>query len=255
MAQSIFKHWFVDFEFPNEDGEPYKSSGGEMVDSELGPIPKGWEVGIIDDYIAKTKGGDWGKERPEGNYLTKVKCIRGADIDDLPSGRKGNAPTRYILEKNFNSKKLVKGNLIVEISGGSPTQSTGRIAYISEEIIKRNSDPLICTNFCRAIELEDPDLMFFVFNYWRYLYSGNLFFNYENGTTGIKNLDINSFIEGYLIVKPTKGVLRTYSSIVGNFDKMIQNNGISNEVLSAIRDTLLPKLMSGEIRVPIDNEQ
>src|SRR5699024_8577850 len=44
MAQSIFKRWFVDFEFPNEDGEPYKSSGGEMVDSELGMIPKGWEV-------------------------------------------------------------------------------------------------------------------------------------------------------------------------------------------------------------------
>lgn len=255
MAQAIFKHWFVDFEFPNEEGEPYKSSGGEMIDSELGPIPKGWEVGIIGDYITKTKGGDWGKERPEGNYLAKVKCIRGADIDDLPSGRKGNVPTRYILEKNYVSKKLVNGNLIVEISGGSPTQSTGRIAYISEEIIKRNADPLICTNFCRAIVLEDPDLMFFVFNYWRYLYSGNVFFNYENGTTGIKNLDINSFLEGYLIIKPTKEVVRIYADIISDFDRMIQNNGISNEVLSSIRDTLLPKLMSGEIRVPIDNEE
>lgn len=44
MAQALFKHWFVDFEFPNENGEPYKSSGGEMVESELGMIPKGWEV-------------------------------------------------------------------------------------------------------------------------------------------------------------------------------------------------------------------
>ena len=44
MAQCIFKRWFVDFEFPNENGEPYKSSGGEMVDSELGMIPNGWEV-------------------------------------------------------------------------------------------------------------------------------------------------------------------------------------------------------------------
>ena len=49
MAQSIFKRWFVDFEFPNEDGEPYKSSGGEMVDSELGMIPKGWEVKSLDE--------------------------------------------------------------------------------------------------------------------------------------------------------------------------------------------------------------
>jgi type I restriction enzyme S subunit len=47
MAQTIFKHWFVDFEFPNENGEPYKSSGGEMTHSELGMIPKGWKVRTI----------------------------------------------------------------------------------------------------------------------------------------------------------------------------------------------------------------
>lgn len=49
IAQTLFKHWFIDFEFPNEQGKPYKSSGGEMVDSELGPIPKGWGVGTIGD--------------------------------------------------------------------------------------------------------------------------------------------------------------------------------------------------------------
>ncbi len=47
MAQALFKRWFVDFEFPNEEGEPYKSSGGEMVDSELGMIPKGWKVKLL----------------------------------------------------------------------------------------------------------------------------------------------------------------------------------------------------------------
>ena len=51
IAQAIFKHWFVDFEFPNEDGQPYKSSGGAMVDSELGEIPEGWRVGILDECI------------------------------------------------------------------------------------------------------------------------------------------------------------------------------------------------------------
>ena len=47
LAQTLYKQWFVDFEFPNDDGEPYKSSGGEMVESELGLIPKGWEVESI----------------------------------------------------------------------------------------------------------------------------------------------------------------------------------------------------------------
>ena len=48
MAQALFNRWFVDFEFPNEDGEPYKSSGGEIVDSELGMIPKGWEIETLE---------------------------------------------------------------------------------------------------------------------------------------------------------------------------------------------------------------
>ena len=51
QAQAIFKHWFIDFEFPDENGNPYKSSGGQMVESELGMIPKGWEVGEINEYF------------------------------------------------------------------------------------------------------------------------------------------------------------------------------------------------------------
>ena len=56
MAQAIFKQWFVDFEFPNEDGEPYKSSGGEMIESELGLIPKGWEVVLLEE-VAEFQNG------------------------------------------------------------------------------------------------------------------------------------------------------------------------------------------------------
>lgn len=56
IAQAIFKRWFIDFEFPDENGNPYKSSGGEMVDSELGEIPKGWEVGKLGNYLLFAKG-------------------------------------------------------------------------------------------------------------------------------------------------------------------------------------------------------
>jgi type I restriction enzyme S subunit len=56
MAQAIFKHWFIDFEFPDENGEPYKSSGGEMVGSELGPIPKEWGVIPFKEIINISSG-------------------------------------------------------------------------------------------------------------------------------------------------------------------------------------------------------
>ena len=55
LAQTLFKQWFIDFEFPNENGEPYKSSGGEMVESELGEIPKGWEVGSLNQIARLIK--------------------------------------------------------------------------------------------------------------------------------------------------------------------------------------------------------
>jgi len=57
-AQTIYKNWFVDFEFPDENGKPYKNSGGEMVESELGEIPKGWEVKSLGDVATITAGGD-----------------------------------------------------------------------------------------------------------------------------------------------------------------------------------------------------
>jgi type I restriction enzyme S subunit len=57
IGQAIFKHWFVDFEFPNEDGKPYRSSGGEMVDSERGEVPEGWGVGSILEIAELLSGG------------------------------------------------------------------------------------------------------------------------------------------------------------------------------------------------------
>lgn len=253
IAQAIFMHWFIDFEFPNEDGEPYKSSGGEMIESELGMIPRGWEIGNFKDYIDSTLGGDWGKERYQGNYNKEVYCLRGADIPEVRFGKKGNSPKRYILEKNYKNKKLNSGDIVIEISGGSPTQSTGRITYITSEILAKYDADLVCTNFCRAITLKNKEAMEFFFFYWYHLYEQRIFFQYENGTTGIKNLDINSFIESFPIVKPPKAILVKYAEIAGSLIKKIQISGDENTKLIKIRDTLLPKLMSGEIRVPVNN--
>lgn len=253
MAQVIFKQWFIDFDFPNEEGKPYKSSGGEMVESELGMIPKGWKVGVFRNYITDILGGDWGKEVPQGNYTKEVQCIRGADIPEINKGNEGKAPTRFILEKNFKNKQLTEGNLIVEISGGSPTQSTGRISYINDSVLNKFDKDIVCTNFCRAMTLKDRKLMEFVYIYWSYLYNLDVFFQFENGTTGIKNLDINNFLDRWDIVNPSEELINKYYEIARDLFIKIQDNGKENERLSRLRDTLLPKLMSGEIRVPTNN--
>lgn len=249
IAEGLFKRWFVDFEFPNEEGQPYKSSGGEMVESKLGMIPKGWSIGFFRDYMVDILGGDWGKEEATGNYNKAVYCLRGADIPEIRVGRKGKMPRRYILEKNYLKKKLTNGDLVVEISGGSPTQSTGRITYISKALLEKYDLDIVSTNFCRAITLKDIYMTEFYYYYWNYLYNNDVFFQYENGTTGIKNLDINSFLDKFSIVQPPKELLKIFHDKINIILLLVQANGEENEKLAHVRDTLLPKLMSGEIRV------
>lgn len=167
QAQAIFKEWFID----NSENE-------------------NWSNGTFSELIQSTLSGDWGKEAPTGNNTEKVYCVRGADIPEVRAGNKGKMPTRYILPKNYASKKLTAGDIVVEISGGSPTQSTGRCTAISESLLNRYDSGMVCTNFCRAIKPLSGYSMF-IYYYWQYLYDKGVFFSYENGTTGIKNLDIS----------------------------------------------------------------
>jgi type I restriction enzyme S subunit len=243
IAQAIFKSWFVDFGTFQD---------GEFEDSELGRIPKGWRVGTIGELIFNTLGGDWGKETSQDNFTEEVVCIRGSDIPEIASGKKGSPPIRYVLKKNLEKKKLSEGQIIIEISGGSPTQSTGRTAIITHELVDMTVHPLICTNFCRALSLKKEYYSTFVYSMLQYLYKKDLFFLYENGTTGIKNLDTNNLFNKYQVVIPDDEAMIKYKEIFDTIIQSIYKNGAQSGKLSIIRDSLLPKLMSGEIRVPLE---
>ena len=239
LAQSLFKSWFVDF-------EPFKDS--EFVESELGMIPKGWKVGTFSQIVQSTLGGDWGKETEQGNYTKKVFCIRGADIPEIKSGNRGKMPIRFILDKNFQKKALEANDLVVEISGGSPTQSTGRVCRVTDDLLEKYDYSLICTNFCRAIKPAN-EYSSYIYYHWQYLYDIGRMFNYENGTTGIKNLMINDIIEKEIVIIPPVNIAEEFGNVTRTISAKIQKNGEETKTLTALRDTLLPKLMSGEIDV------
>ena len=238
QVQALFKAWFVDF-------EPFKD--GEFVDSELGMIPKAWKIKPLEYLVEKVKSGDWGKDEPTGNYTKKTLCMRGADFPDIKEGNKGKMPIRYILEKNFNDKSLCDGNVVVEISGGSPTQSTGRIVLVDRAFVADCGNALICTNFCKSLEIKEDYSMFF-YLLWQYLYDLRVMFIYENGSNGLKNLNVNSLIERESFVIPTKEVVSKFNSVVSDLLSTKQANGIEVSRLASLRDTLLPKLMSGELK-------
>jgi len=230
MAQAIFKSWFIDF-------EPF---GGVK--------PFDWQEGVFSEIVSSTLSGDWGKENPMGNYQKMVYCMRGADLPEITFGNKGKMPVRYISPKNFTNKQLTANNIVIEISGGSPTQSTGRCALITQSLLDRYECDMVCTNFCRAIKPKEG-YSEFIYYYWRYLYEHNIMFLYENGTTGIKNLDISSFLENEKIIIPTLNSVHKFSNIVQKLRNTIATNGLEIEKLTNLRDTLLPKLLSGEISV------
>lgn len=225
QAQTLFKEWFID-----------------NPDSVL------WQEGTFSNLIVRTISGDWGKDGPSGNNTEMVYCIRGADIPDVRTGNKGKMPTRYILPKNYTAKQLVHGDIVVEISGGSPTQSTGRAAAISTALLNRYDKGMICTNFCKALKPITGYGMY-VYYYWLYLYDMGVFFSYENGTTGIKNLDINGFIETEPISIAPADLVKKFDIFCQSVFSTVYANGLENQQLSILRDTILPKLMTGEIDV------
>jgi len=250
MAKTLYDYWFVQFDFPDVNGKPYKSSGGKMVYNEelKREIPNEWEVKKIASLIGNHKGGDWGKEQQVGNYTQKVSCARGADIKGLNGNGELNPPVRFILEKNSN-KILEANDIIVEISGGSPTQSTGRLAFIIDETLKRFENPLVCSNFCKSFSLQDSKLLYFFIYTWNILYDNGVLFGWEGKTSGIKNLLFDSFTEGYSIVVPDKEINDLFFQKVHTLHQMKQKNLQQNEELSNLRDWLLPMLMNGQVKV------
>ena len=196
-----------------------------------------WPDSSLLNLIEKTISGDWGKEQPTGMYTEKVLCVRGADIPDLKKGKKGKTPTRYILAKNCSTKKLNCDDIIVEISGGSPTQSTGRTVLVSDALISQHGN-VICTNFCRALRPK-KDYSFYIYYYLEHLYKKGIMFSYENGTTGIKNLDLSSFLKKENIKLPPIEEVMKFSNFAKKCHKLINQNGLENEALQIIRDNLL----------------
>ena len=237
QAQALFKAWFVDF-------EPFKD--GEFVDDNFVRRPYGWNVKPLEYLVEKVKSGDWGKDEQMGDYTMRTFCMRGADFPDIKEGSKGKMPIRYILEKNFKEKSLCDGNVVVEISGGSPTQSTGRIVLIDKTFIADCDNALICTNFCKSLEIKESFSLFF-YLLWQYLYNKKVMFIYENGSNGLKNLNINSLLERELFVIPPKEIISRFNLAVSLLLSKKQTNGIEISRLASLRDTLLPKLMSGNM--------
>lgn len=236
MAQAIFKQWFVDFEFPNEDGEPYRSSGGEMVESELGMIPKGWEVKKVEQVTKIIRGAS---PRPIQDFI-RDEGIPWVKISDASSSntRFISSTKEFIKEEGRKKSREVKvGTLILSNS------ATPGIPMIMKIDACVHDGWLIFDEF-REVTKE------YMFHFLTENRIGIL--SLSNGSV-FRNLKTD-ILKNYKIIIPSRDVVARVDNIFKSINNSIDN--IENQIttLTKIRDGLLTKLMSGEIRVPLDEE-
>lgn len=235
MAQALFKHWFVDFEFPNENGEPYKSSGGEMVKSEMGMIPKGWEVGRFIDYIDVLSGG---------TPKTTVKQYWDGDIPFFtPKDSRGiycinteNTITEIGL--NRCNSKLYDANTVFITARGT----VGKVCIAGKKMAMNQS--------CYALVGKDNVNQYFV-----YLLTKKVADELQRNASGsVFDAIVVDTFKSVRVARPENKQLEAFERVMEPIYFTILTLYFENEKLRDIRDTLLPKLMSGEIRVTIDQE-
>jgi type I restriction enzyme, S subunit len=259
IAKAIFKSWFVDFDpvrakaegrptgLPPEISDLFPD---ELVDSEIGEIPKKWETTCLSNQLSFVLGGDWGKADESDATPHECRCVRGADIANLQRFVWSDMPTRYLKESSFQKRSLQNWDIVFEISGGSPTQSTGRTVLITEQLLDAYEASVTTSNFCRLLRFSDPKTALFHYQKFRSSYDRDEFFMYETGTTGIKNFGFKYYSEDIPYALPSSALLDEFFEVA---QPMIKKSGFimrENMVLSDLRDTLLPKLISGELRIP-----
>lgn len=253
MARMLFKDWFVDFgpvRAKAEGREPYLSQDiWDLFPKEFDDDgkPAGWGFVSFGSLLIGSIGGDWGKEVPDAEHTQPVCIIRGTDIPALQAGSKGKVPTRYVKPKKAEGRLLQDGDLVVEVSGGSPTQPTGRSILITKSLLERFPHPVICASFCRRFRPKSLRHGILVSQHLSHLYSVGGTWAYQNQSTGIANFQTTHFLETEKVAWPCDGIIDAFVRMVDAIAR--RTSGNENMSLEKLRDTLLPRLVSGKIGI------
>jgi len=234
IAQALFKHWFVDFEFPNEEGKPYRSSGGKMVESEMGLIPEGWSLKNIGDVVKIVGGNTPSTTNPEYWDGGVHPFCTPKDLASLKSpillDTERHLTTSGV--QKISSKQLPAGTLL--LSSRAPIGYTAISAVplsINQGFIAFPCDENISNVYMLHWLRENMDEI-----------KGR-----ANGSTFLEISKTN--FRSILFLVPDTMVLSAYNDIVKLYYQLIENTTKESERLEEIRDALLSKLMSGSINV------
>ncbi|MCV2870387.1 restriction endonuclease subunit S [Defluviimonas sp. WL0002] len=261
MARALYRSWFVDFDpvWAKTEGRPpahMDPATAALFPDSFGDdgLPVGWEHQCIGTLIEDTIGGDWGADAPDASNDTPVCIIRGTDFPGLLSGGRGGVPTRYSTEKKITKRALRPFDVVLEVSGGSPKQPTGRTLLITQAELSRFEQTLVPASFCRRLRPVNAAAGVLSFLHAQQLYLDGGTWGYQNQSTGISNFQTPRFLEAEMLCLPRNGaIVDAFFDLTKPLLMRARTN--ENQTLATLRDTLLPRLMSGELRVDEAREQ
>ena len=232
IAQTLFKRWFIDFEFLNEEGNPYKSSEGKMIKSELGEIPEGWRVGSIKE-IGNVVTGKTPNTKIKKYYNGIIPFITIPDIHNKIYITKTER-TLSELGNNCQKEKILPQNTIV----------VSCIATVG--LVGITTRPSQTNQQINAIILKNEETLFYFFNYLKRIKTKLILI----GSSGTATLNINkSIFEKIEIIIPKLEIMINFNKKLKDIYLKIKLLQEETEKLIEVRDYLLPKLMNGEIDV------
>ena len=190
-------------------------------------------IEAIETFIS----GDWGNESHTKDTPCEVFCVRGADIEPIKNQDYNHIPRRYISKRSYENKLLQVGDIIVEKSGGSPTQSTGRVCLITPELIEKLQS-VDCSNFCAAFRVKKEWNAEYIYLYIQYFYNMGAFFNFEGKTSGIKNLQLEQAYQAIEIKPISIAVQKKLAKTIRTIDGKMAINRSINQNLEAMAKQL-----------------
>ena len=240
MAKTIYDYWFLQFEFPNEDGKPYKSSGGKMVWNEelKREIPEGWEVSQLKDKYSIERGLSYTSKDIESGV--GVPMINLACIDINRNYRDGEL--KYHNGNVPDSAKLNSEDLLVAC-----TDLTRNADIVGSPILTPNDDKTY--TYSMDIAKLVPDERYFNKFYLYMALRTDFYHNYiKKWASGTNVLHLNlEGISWYNTWIPPMGIQNKFAPIVEDIHKKKCEILLENQELASLRDFLLPMLMNGQI--------